>query len=165
MVGPAEVDYCTPLEADIEVAVQDMKRVIPGVSLGTNAEDLKGRLREAKREKEPARIRWERITRIVQLVFGYGTVLEEIDWSKMVLLTKGKGKYQGIALVEVMHKVCAAVVNCRLNQSVEMHNTIHGLRGGRVTGTATLEAKLAQHLAGIEHKPIFQDFQTLPHVK
>ena len=39
-----------------------------------------------------------------------------------------------------------------------LHNELHGFRAGRVAGTATLEAKLAQKLAGIAHEPLFQVF-------
>ena len=42
--------------------------------------------------------------------------------------------------------------------SVTLHNTLHGFRAGRGTGTATLEAKLVQQLVGIVHEPLFQIF-------
>ena len=76
----------------------------------------------------------------------------------MVFLPKGRGGVQGIGLAKVVCKVCATVVNCRLNRSVVLHNTLHGFRAGRCTGTATLEAKLAQQLAGIVHDALFQVF-------
>ena len=63
----------------------------------------------------------------------------------MVLLPKGKWDYRGIRLVEVMGNVCAVVVN----SGVEIHDTLHVFRKGRGKGTATLEAKLAQHMAGL----------------
>ena len=55
-------------------------------------------------------------------------------------------------------KVCAAVVNCRLKRSVTLHDALHGFRAVMGTGTATLEAKLVQQLAGIAHEPLFQVF-------
>ena len=39
-----------------------------------------------------------------------------------------------------------------------IHDALHGFRLGRGMGTETLEAKLAQQLAGIAHKPLFQVF-------
>ena len=54
------------------------------------AEDLKGCIRKAKREKDPVRRKWELVMRLVQLEFGVGTVPEEIAWAKMFLLLKGK---------------------------------------------------------------------------
>ena len=59
-------------------------------------------------------------------------------------LPKGRGGYRGIGLVEVVWKVCVAVINCRLKKSVTLHDELYGFRAGRVTGTATLEEKLAQ---------------------
>ena len=60
--------------------------------------------------------------------------------------------------MELVWKVCATVVNYRLKQSVILHDGLHGFRGVRGTGTAILEAKLAQQLAGLAHKPLFQMF-------
>ena len=51
-----------------------------------------------------------------------------------------------------------AVINCNIKRSVTLHNALHGFRAGRGTGTATLEEKLAQKLAGIAHEPLSQVF-------
>ena len=47
-----------------------------------------------------------------------------------------------------------------MSQGVVLYNALHGFRGGRGTGTgtATLEAKLAQQIVGLAHEPIFQLF-------
>ena len=63
-----------------------------------------------------------------------------------------------IGLVEVLWKVCSVVVSLSLKRSVVLHDTLRGLREGRRVGTDTLEAKLAQNLAGVAHKPLFQVF-------
>ena len=76
----------------------------------------------------------------------------------MVLIPKGKGGGWGIGLVEVAWKFCATVVNCRLRRGVVLHESFQGFIGGQGTGTATLEAKLAQQLLGIAHDPLFQVF-------
>ena len=73
-----------------------------------------------------------------------------ILWQAVVLIPKGKGKYQGICLVEVIWKVLAAILNLRITASITYHNLIHGLQACRVTGTATLEAELLHQLAGLE---------------
>ena len=77
-------------------------------------------------------------------------------WATMVFLPKRRGEYRGIGIVEVVWKVCTAVVNFRLKQSVTLHDSLHGFRSRRGTGTATLEANLAHQLVGISHKPLFQ---------
>ena len=56
--------------------------------------------------------------------------------------TKREGGYQGVGLVEVVWKVCTAVVNCWLKRSMTLHDALHGFRSGRGTGTFTLEETL-----------------------
>ena len=70
----------------------------------------------------------------------------------------GGGRYQGIGLVEVAWNVCPAVEHFWLNQRVNLHDALHGFRSGMGTGTETLEAKLAQKLAGISNKLMLQVF-------
>ena len=60
-------------------------------------------------------------------------------WDTMVFLPIGRGGYWDIGLVEVVWKVCTAVVNCRIKRSVTLHDALHGFRAGRGTATATLE--------------------------
>ena len=76
----------------------------------------------------------------------------------MVFLPKGRGDDQGIGIFEVLWKVCATVVNCRIKGSVTLHYELHGFRAGRGTGMAILESKLVQNLVGIAHEPLFQVF-------
>ena len=60
-------------------------------------------------------------------------------WVTMVFLSKGKAEYEGIGLIEVTWKIYAAVANCRLKRSVELHDALQGFRVGRRMGEATLE--------------------------
>ena len=48
----------------------------------------------------------------------------------------------------------------RLN-TIELHESLHGCRNGRGTGTAIIEAKLAQQLAHLEQRPLFGIFLDL----
>ena len=82
------------------------------------SEDLKGWRKEANREKDPVGRRWEMLVRLVQVMFRDGTVPVEIAWEKMVLIPKGKGNHRGIGLAEVLWKVCAVLVNCRVCKGV-----------------------------------------------
>ena len=50
------------------------------------------------------------------------------------------------------------MVKFRLKWSRELHDTMHGFRAGQGTGTETLEEKLAQQLARIDHEPLFKVF-------
>ena len=96
--------------------------------------------------------------RLVQRTFGDGNPPAELAWATMVLILKGKGEYWVIGIVELAWKVCATVVNCRLKRGAVLHYALHGFREGRGTGTATLEANLAQQLAGLAHETLFKAF-------
>ena len=86
---------------------------------------------------------------------------EEATWQTMVLTLKGKKEYRWIGLVEVTWKVVAAILHHRLTTAITYHNALHGFRGGRGTGTATLEAKLLQQLAAIREEVLYVIFMEL----
>jgi hypothetical protein len=67
----------------------------------------------------------------------------------IILIPKGGDDYRGIGLLEPMWKVCKRVMDLRLN-AFDLHNSFHGCRDKHGTGTAGIEAKLAQQLAHLE---------------
>ena len=69
-----------------------------------------------------------------------------------------EGVFQGIGIIKVAWKICAAVVNFWLKRKFVLHDALHGFRVVQGTGTATLEANLDQQLVGISHKPVFRVF-------
>ena len=77
-------------------------------------------------------------------------------WITMVLIAKDKGKYRRIGLVETIWKVCTSIINSWLRSSIVLHDALHGFRQVSGTGTAIMESKLEQQLAGIFHEPLFQ---------
>ena len=80
---------------------------------------------------------------------------EEATWKTVVLIPKGRKEYRGIGLVEVMWKVEAAILHRRLTTAITYHDFLHDFRAGRGTGTATLEAKLLQHLAAMREEVLY----------
>ena len=60
--------------------MQGLKGRRAWVPPGMCVEDLKGWLREAKRENDPANRRWELVGRLVQMAFSDGTVPYERVW-------------------------------------------------------------------------------------
>ena len=47
-------------------------------------------------------------------------------------------------------------MNNKLRGDITFHDALHGYSQGRGTGTATMEAKLAQKIEVIVHEPLFQ---------
>ena len=60
----------------------------------------------------------------------------------VVLILKGGGDYRGIGLVEMVWKAVAVILNCRFTASITYHDSLHGFREVRGTGTTTLEVKI-----------------------
>ena len=81
-------------------------------------------------------------------MFRDGTVPEKIAWEMMLLITKGKGEYRGIGLVEVLWKVFAVMVNCQLKRSVVLHGTLHGCITVRGMGRRSLKKILPRSWRG-----------------
>ena len=50
------------------------------------------------------------------------------------------------------------MVNCRLKRSLDLNDVLHGFKAWRGMGTASLELKLVQQLAGLSHETLFQVF-------
>ena len=76
----------------------------------------------------------------------------------MVLISKGKGNYREIGLVEVMCKVLEKILNLRITASITYHNFLHGFRAGRGTGTITLKSKLLQQLSTLREEVLYVIF-------
>ena len=105
---------------------------------------------EDKTEKSDVEMtNWEKLVSLVRAYLEEGLLAEEATRQAVVLITKGKGDYCGIVLVEVMWKEVADILNLWITVSITYHDFLHGLREGRGTGTATLEAKLIQHLVAL----------------
>ena len=67
-----------------------LNRVRSGGPSGMRAEDLEEWLREASRETNPATHWWRLLVRIIQNNFDDGAVPEDLEWSTMVFLPKGR---------------------------------------------------------------------------
>ena len=76
----------------------------------------------------------------------------------MVILLKVEWGYIGIGLLGFILKIYEFIMNNRLQNSITLHNVLHSFGQGRGSGTATMEAKLAQKLSGLCCEPIFQGF-------
>ena len=58
--------------------------------------------------------------------------------------------------MEVIWKFFTSIIHNCLCSTIILHDVLHGFSQWWVTGTATLEENLVQHISGICHKPLFQ---------
>ena len=97
---------------------------------------------------------------LVNAVWETGTIPQQLGWIIVVLIPKGGRDYWGIGLLEPIWKIVEQVMDKRLN-AIKLHESLHGHQNGRGTGTAIIEAKLAQQLAHLEQHPFFGIFLNL----
>ena len=76
-------------------------------------------------------------------------------------MPKGNGEFWGVGLVEVIWKALLGVVNRRIKMAVKFHDVLHGFLSGQETGTASLEAKLIQHLKAMREEVLYGVFLNL----
>jgi hypothetical protein len=103
---------------------------------------------------------WGLFAYLVQATWTYGIVPCQLLWIIVVLIPKGGGDYHGIGLLEPIWKVIEQVIDCRLD-SIQLHDSLQGCWHQQGTGTAIIEAKLAQQLSYLEMQPFYKVFLDL----
>ena len=76
--------------------------------------------------------------------FQYGVLVWEATCQAVVLTPKRGRYYRGIGLWELVWKAVAVIINHHFTAFITYHNSLHGFRAGRGTGTTTLKVKLLQ---------------------
>ena len=96
---------------------------------------------------EPDDTHWRKEVELVQAKYRNVNLAKEGMWNTVVLILKGGGRYfRGIGLVEILWKTATVIINWRFASAIGYHNTLHGFREGRGTGTSNLDTKLTQQL-------------------
>ena len=136
LAGPCHVLDEIPNEEEIATAVRRLRAgEAPGPS-GMKTDHLKSWLAMAEREEQPDRTTWVELVTLVQHVYVTG------DFP--TALPKGSGGYRGIGLLEVFWKFLTSIIYGKMKESITLHDSLHGCRAKRGTGTAIFEAKLFQ---------------------
>ena len=113
-------------------------------------------------EIEPDRSNWDLLLHLVTHMWNTGEIPTELTWTILVLIPKGDGtQTRGIGLNETLWKILEAIIDTRVKAAVVFHDILHGFIQRRGTGTAILEAKLAQELAALDNEPLFVIFLDL----
>ena len=104
---------------------------------------------------------WQKFVAIMQEMFRDGTMDGECMWKTVTLIPKGKRKFWGIGLVEVLWKYFVRLLNRRITSAIKYHDVLHKFSAGCGMGITTLEAKLLQKLTAMREKFLFEVFLDL----
>ena len=104
---------------------------------------------------------WRILVRLARKNFKDRLVPEDLTWATIVFVPKGRREYREIGLRQGGLEVLRDGGQLSSQEECDATQRTPGFREGRGTGNATLEAKLAQQLAGIVHELLFQVFLDL----
>jgi hypothetical protein len=121
---------------------------------------LLGMVEEEEKGTEGAGDKWRLFKELAQSIWEHGCIPEQMTWTVIVLLPKGGGEHSGIGLLEPCWKVMESNLVQRLS-AIQCHDSLHGGINKKGMGTATIEVKLTQQLAFLDHKPWHQIFLDL----
>ena len=166
-IAPVAINDDVPTDGELRGVVGELTNGRAAGASGMRAEHVKKWLRDVRREEDPegpvavgAGDNWRLFVQLVQAAWTHGAIPRQLLWSIVVLIPKGGGDYRGIGLLEPIWKCIERVIEHRLN-AIELHDSLHGCRDARGTGTAIIEAKLAQQLSYLELKPFYGVFLDL----
>ena len=75
-----------------------------------------------------------------------GSIMTDLGWILLLLITKGNADTWGIGLLEVFWKVVEAVIDTQIKSVIQFHDVLHGFCAVRRTGTDIMELKSYQEL-------------------
>ena len=164
-ITPNIIDDSRPTEKEICTALKGMRLgKTPGGS-GIRVEHLRKWMEGAKPgefQDQACVTAWEKVLELVELTFTGQPLPRSFGIGILVLIPKDvPDQYRGIALLEVIYKLVAAIINRRLRDRINFHEAVHGFRRARGTGTAIIGAKLIMQLAQRTTRPRYFVFLDL----
>ncbi len=165
-VTPVKINDDVPSDGKLREVVGKLTNSQAAGASGMRAEHIKEWLHDVRWEEDPeggaegTGDSWRLFVRLVQAAWAHGVIPHQLLWSIVVLIPKGGGDYCGIGLLEPIRKCIECVVDHRLD-AIKLHDSLHGCRSNRGTGTTIIEAKLALQLLHFELKPFYGVFLDL----
>ncbi len=166
-VTPFVINDDAPTDGELRQVAGKLTNGRAAGASGMRAKHVKEWLRGMQREEDPeghgvngAGDNWRLFVQLVQAAWAHGTIPCQLLWIIVVLIPKGGGDYHRIGLLKPVWKCIERVIDHRLD-AINLHDSLHGCRNNRRTGTAIIEAKLAQQLSYLELKPFYGIFLDL----
>ena len=150
---PAQVNDKIPSDAELEAALHQLRPHRSGGHTHLYVEHFIQWRREAypgDNLKNPTRMeRYMCLLDIVHNMWRTGEITQKLGWTLLILIPKGASNTWSIGMPKTLWKVVEALLDTRLRASLQLNDILHGLRGGRGTGTAIIELKLYQDIVRI----------------
>jgi hypothetical protein len=167
-VQRTKINKDVPLNGEIRTAVSKLSNGRAAGASGMRAEHAKEWLRGIRQEDNPERLgggpgdgdHWRLFVQLVQAAWTHSKIPLQLLWIIVILIPKGGGDYRGIGLLEPIWKVIKRIIDHWLDAFV-LHDSLHGCHNKCSTGTAIIEAKLAQQLLHLKLKPFYGVFLDL----
>ena len=86
---------------------------------------------------------------------------DTVDIIKKYYYMLMSGHFHGVVLVEVLWKMVMVILNHHLGASIALHDVLHGLWVRHGMGTASLKAKIIQHLTSTREEVLYATFLVL----
>jgi hypothetical protein len=155
-VTPVMINEDVPMDGELRQVAGKLTNGQAAGASGMRAEHVKEWLNGMQREEDPeghgvdgAGDNWRLFVRLVQAAWTHGIIPCQLLWIIVVLIPKGGGDYRGIGLLEPIWKCIERVIDHCLD-ATDLHDSLHGCCHNHRTGTAIIEAKLAQQLSYLE---------------
>jgi hypothetical protein len=159
--GPIKINNDTPSDKEIRLATSKLSNGQAAGASRMHTEHVKDwlwgvcREEDAKGQGAPSNgDNWQLFAHMVQATWTYSIVPCQLLWIIVILIPKGGGDYLSIGLLGPIWKVIEQVIDHRLD-SIQLHNSFHGCQHQCRTGTAIIEAKLAQQLSYLAMQPFY----------
>jgi Reverse transcriptase (RNA-dependent DNA polymerase) len=105
---------------------------------------------------------WNKSLHLITIAFTTGQVPTTFYTGIMVLIQKPKQQgYCGITLLETFYKLLFMIIHIWLNLTIQLHDSIHGLRTQWGTRTAIMHVKLMMKQVQQDSNPMYMVFLDL----
>ena len=149
-----------PSDGELGIALSCMRNKKAPELSGLSVDTLKEWYRGAYPDREeippdPECVgNWGVVREIVTECFEKGTVPTAFQLGTLIIIPKDdKGGVRGIGLLEAVHKLISAVINLRMNGTIQFCSAVHGFCRHRGCFTAIGEAKLRMQRAACQGIP------------
>ena len=156
VIPPFPITDSDPNEKEVAWVVLCLCLNRSGILSSMRAEDICAWVQAAKRNHIQDPANWGKVVSIIKVAFWDRTLAEKCAWKTVVLTPKGRRECRGIFLVKVLWRSVAGILNWSIILVIVFHETLHGFRAGRGTGTTSPEADVILQLSEMRETVLYE---------